>query len=105
MWLPNDIIADVDSVVRIYYIDSTMTKRWNDHRRSGELRLLTGWCWVTKNGDHHRQGFKTQTVCYRDAYYAIIKRSEAPRDQRSRLRIIDNHSNSSSSSSTNRRVA
>lgn len=73
MWLPQDIIASVDALARIHYIDAQMCKTWNTYRRAGELRLLTGWCWSAADG-RHRQGFKTKTVCYRDAYYTLVKR-------------------------------
>ena len=78
MWLPNHVIAEVDRVARIHYVDMEATARWNQHRREGELRLLTGWCWTAKNGRSFRQGFKTPTVAYRDAYYSLVSNTEAP---------------------------
>ena len=56
MWLPNDIIADVDRVARIYYVAVADTKLWNEHRREGELRLLTGWAWSTSTLRCARRG-------------------------------------------------
>ena len=89
MWLPNDIIEAVDAVCRIYYIDRDACMKWNEHRRSGELRLLTGWCWAAKTGREHRQGFKTMTVAYRDAYYAVVRRESTPHiSERAALRIV-----------------
>jgi hypothetical protein len=88
MWLPANIIADVDHVARIHYVDVGMCQRWNEHRRGGELRLLTGWCWTSKDGREFRQGFKTQTICYRDAYYSLVKREGAPPIARPRLRVV-----------------
>lgn len=85
MWLPAPIIADVDRVARIYYINSAMTKRWNDHRAKDELRLLTGWCWTARTGNHYRQGFKTPTVAYRDAWYELVAKRAAPTTPRLRL--------------------
>jgi len=41
MWLPNDILAEVDELATFRYIDLAETRRWNDHKRDGELRLLT----------------------------------------------------------------
>lgn len=89
MWLPSDIIRAVDARARIHYIDARMTASWNAHRRQGELRLLTGWAWVSREGGAYRLGFKTQTVCYRDAYYALIAKSNAPGlSVRPRLRVV-----------------
>jgi len=88
MWLPANIVADVEHVARIYYVGVNDTKLWNKHRRSGELRLLTGWCWTARKGYAFRQGFKTQTVAYRDAWYALVAHSEAPPIARPRLRVI-----------------
>lgn len=78
MWLPNDIVREVDKVARIRYINKHECENWNAHRKPGELRLLTGWEWIAKDGSAHCQGFKTQTVCYRNAYYALIRKEDAP---------------------------
>lgn len=88
MWLPANIIADVDRVARIYYVAVADTKAWNEHRRDGELRLLTGWCWSARGGGAFRQGFKTPTVAYRDAWYALVEKREAPAIARDRLRVV-----------------
>lgn len=89
MWLPNHITEAVDNVARIYYIDSTMTARWNATRKPSELRLLTGWCWESKSGGNRDrdfyQGFKTRTVAYRDAWYNLVARHATPRYSRIRL--------------------
>ena len=90
MWLPNDIVAAVDAVCRIYYIDRDACVKWNEHRREGELRLLTGWCWSVRSSTEHRQGFKTMTVAYRDAYYAVVLHETAPGIVRQRLRVVSN---------------
>lgn len=78
MWLPNDVIAEVERVAMVRYIDVMVCKRWNEHRRDGELRLLTGWMWQQRRGGLVRQGFKTRTVAIRDAYYVLVKHSEVP---------------------------
>lgn len=88
MWLPDNIVADVERVARIFYVNKQDTKAWNEHRRDGELRLLTGWCWTSRNGGHYRQGFKTRTVCYRDAWYVLVQGTEAPPVSRPRLRVV-----------------
>ena len=78
MWLPDAIIADVNRVARIHYVNRSDCIRWNEHREAGELRLLSGWCWTSKDRRSFRQGFKTMTVAYRDAWYALVKREAAP---------------------------
>jgi hypothetical protein len=88
MWLPDDVVAAVDRVARIHYVAKADTKLWNEHRRPGELRLLTGWCWTAKSGTAHRQGFKTKTVCLRDAWYVLVQHTEAPSVTRPRLRVV-----------------
>ena len=88
MWLPTNIIAEVDALARIYYIGMDACVQWNKHRHADELRLLTGWCWSSRDGASYRQGFKTQTVCYRDAYYTLIRHEVAP-ISRPRLRILN----------------
>jgi hypothetical protein len=86
MWLPNDIIAEVEAVARFRYVNVEDTKLWNENRREGELRLLTGWEWIARNGSASRQGFKTRTVCMRDAWYVLVRHAEAPRS--TRLRVV-----------------
>jgi hypothetical protein len=87
MWLPKDILVQVDDLATIRYIDLDETRMWNDHKRDGELRLLTGWCWEANDGSgDHRQGFKTITVAYRDAYYTLVRKQLAP----IRLRVARN---------------
>ena len=89
MWIPDNIIAEVNRVARIHYVDRAMCVRWNEHREAGDLRLLTGWCWTAKSNREFRQGFKTQTVAFRDAYYSLIKREAAPPIARPRLRVVE----------------
>lgn len=88
MWIPNNVIAEVDRVARIHYVDVEATKLWNANRRDGELRLLTGWCWTARNGKSFRQGLKTKTVCYRDCWYSLVSNSEMPAVVRHRLRVV-----------------
>ena len=90
MWLPDKIIEAVDQVARIYYLSSLDTQRWNTNRRSGEeLRMLTGWCWVAR-GDNgrHAQGYKTQTVAYRECWYALVHKEAAPLVRQERVRLV-----------------
>jgi hypothetical protein len=90
MWLPKIIIQEVDQVATIRYIDVTATERWNRYRHKDELRLLTGWAWIAKRGGEYRQGFKTQTVAYRDCYYALLRHQSAPGGTgRRRFRVVN----------------
>jgi hypothetical protein len=88
MWLPATVIAEVDEAARIIYIDVAATDRWNRHRHKDELRLLTGWAWIARVGGDYRQGFKTKTVAYRDAYYSLCRRQVAPGGNGTRSRRL-----------------
>ena len=88
MWLPDSIIAEVKAVARWRYVNQAETKLWNEHRREGELRLLTGWEWTARKGDRWQQGLKTETCCIRDAWYALVSESAAPPIARPRLRVV-----------------
>lgn len=78
MWLPDQTIEEVEKVARFRYISKVECELWNAQRKKGELRLLTGWEWISRNGMLHQQGLKTRTAAYRDAYYVLIKREAAP---------------------------
>jgi hypothetical protein len=86
MWLSAKVIADVGRVARVRYIGVIETQAWNEHRKDGELRLLTGWEWIARDGSRFQGGFKTQTVAYRDAWYALVAQAEQPRV--TRLRVV-----------------
>jgi hypothetical protein len=89
MWLPADIVKQVEKVARIRYVSRQECELWNANRRRNELRLLTGWEWIERGGDQHCQGFKTMTVAYRDAYYRLIKSEAAPSVAgRASLRVV-----------------
>jgi hypothetical protein len=83
MWFADSIIAEVDEVAVIRYLNQDDTRLWNEHRRKGEIRLFTGWQWIAKQGNRQQQGLKTKSAAYRDAYYALVKHQAAPR-----LRIV-----------------
>lgn len=74
----NDTIDEVERVARIYYLNKHQTKLWNDNKRGNELRLLTGWVWVSKANGQTRMGFKTRSVALRDAFYTLVKHKAAP---------------------------
>ena len=78
MWLSNDVVAAVERRARITYINKAQTAHWNRYRGEGELRLLTGWTWTSKDGRSYRQGFKTRTVALRDAWYELVRREAVP---------------------------
>lgn len=87
-WFPNNIIAEVDRLARITYLDRNACKLWNDNRRGNELRLLSGWMWTSRSTGEHRQGFKTISVCYRDAWYSLVQHRATPAVVRARLRVV-----------------
>jgi hypothetical protein len=90
MWLPDNIIKDVDRHARIYYLAKHDTQRWNENRRGPELRMLTGWCWVSRDGTgRYGQGLKTQTVAYREAWYALVHKAAAPLVGQERLKLVE----------------
>jgi hypothetical protein len=77
----NAIIDEIEEAVRIFRIDRTMAKTWNDHRRNNELRLLTGWTWSARDGSgRSKTGFQTYSAAARDAYYVVIKGHDQPFD-------------------------
>ena len=82
MWIANDIVAMVDEVAIIHYVDMQACAAWNKNRREGEIRLLTGWVWTAKIGSQYQQGLKSKTQCYRDAYYRLVLKRVAPALQR-----------------------
>jgi hypothetical protein len=83
MWIATGIIAEVDDVAIIRYVNQDETRRWNEHRRKGEMRLFTGWQWLSRQGNRQQQGLKTKSAAYRDAYYTLVRHKAAPR-----LRIV-----------------
>lgn len=85
MWLPNAILDQVDQLARFRYISAVDCERWNKHKAANELRMLTGYEWVSRDGKQSRAGFKTLTVAYRDAYYALVRDTVAPSFRRPRL--------------------
>ena len=86
MWIPKKVVDDVRRVARVRYVNVDETKTWNEHRKDGELRLLTGWEWIARDGTSFHGGFKTETVCVRDAWYVLVAQAEAPRV--TRLRVV-----------------
>ena len=86
---PIEVTAAVAHLARIHYVSVEDCRVWNANRRDGELRLLTGWCWSERRGEQrYRQGFKSMTVCTRDAYYHLVLGTEVPSLARPRLRVV-----------------
>jgi hypothetical protein len=88
MWVSKTIIDEVDRAARIFFIDMTMTARWNEHRRADEPRLMGGWAWEAKVGGESRTGIRSLTAAYIDAWYALIQKTEAPTYRRRRLQVV-----------------
>lgn len=88
MWLKDSVISDVERVALIRYVGVDECRRWNEHRREGELRLLTGWMWAAKRGRSYQHGFKTRTIALIDAWYHLVAETEAPAVDRPRLRVV-----------------
>jgi hypothetical protein len=88
VWLSTDIVKQVQRVARIYYVDKTQTKLWNDNRRGNELRMFTGWMYVDRRSGEVRQGMKTQSVAIREAFYAIVQKTASPNLASQKPRIV-----------------
>lgn len=72
------VAAEIKRVARVYYMDRTRARIWNDKRKGEELRSLTGFYWVSRIDSQHRSGFKTRSAAMRDAYYVLLEGREAP---------------------------
>lgn len=81
------IITEVGRVARIYYVDRNQTAAWNTHRREGELRLLTGWCWIAKHGDAYQMGMKTRSAAIRHCWYVLVHKAEEPGVRKRTLKL------------------
>ena len=64
MWIKSEIVDDVDRVARIWFISWDMAQAWNTKRREGELRMMTGWVWTSRDGKQERVAFRTMTAAY-----------------------------------------
>jgi hypothetical protein len=90
MWIPTNVLDAVNDVARIGYVDGSLCRRWNQQRREGELRLMTGWYWESRTARKFRQGFKTRSVAYRDCWYELVQQTSAPSFTRGpRLRVVE----------------
>jgi hypothetical protein len=67
------LVHDVEERVGIFYVDVKRRDAWNKSRPEGSLRLLTGWAFIERGGQHRiRGGFKSRSVAVREAYYAVL---------------------------------
>src|ERR1700752_2714785 len=80
MFFTQAITAEIERRARFCYFDVAQVRAWNLHRRGDELRLLTGWTWMARDGSAQRTGFKTISAAVRDAYYVLIQHREQPAD-------------------------
>lgn len=78
----NAILAEVGRHARFFNFDGQQVRSWNTHRRGEELRLVTGWTWMSRDGKQTRTGFKTISAAMRDAYYVLVQHREQPADVR-----------------------
>jgi hypothetical protein len=90
VWIPNNIMADVDRVARVHYIDFADCMAWNAKRdKATDLRLMSGWAWTSKDGTRWEQSLKSKTAAYIHAWYTLVAKREAPTiSRRPRLRVV-----------------
>jgi hypothetical protein len=77
VWLSDALIKDVqDANVRVFYLTREVAKAWNQNRKHGEPVVFTGFYW---SKDSKEGGpFKSESSCYRDAYYIIVLKTRPP---------------------------
>jgi hypothetical protein len=75
MWLPDKIVGEVKEHVRVFYVDWVMCRYWNESRTKGEPLIFSGWYW--SRGAREGGPFKSQSACYRDAWFRAVH-DEAP---------------------------
>jgi hypothetical protein len=83
MWLNKQLVTDVHERVRVFYVSWAAACHWNERRDKDEPRIFGGWYWAhgrTENGP-----FRSMSACYRDAWYKVVARTEAPRLYRREL--------------------
>jgi len=67
------LVEEVEERVGIFYVDVKRRDAWNKSRPEGSLRLLTGWAFIERGGQHRiRGGFKSRSVALREAYYTVL---------------------------------
>jgi hypothetical protein len=71
-------IDEVREIAEVFYLDRFTTHNWNQHLRRGELRVMGGWAWISKNRKKEQVGFRTPSAAYIDAYKVLIQESTEP---------------------------
>jgi hypothetical protein len=76
VWLPQAIITDVTEKVEVFYVTYAATRHWAEHREKGEPLVFSGWYWA--QGIREGGPFKSQSACYRDAWYRVVNKRTPP---------------------------
>jgi hypothetical protein len=76
MWLPNSLIAEVEDTVKVFYVNYATTRLWAEHREKGEPLVFSGWYWA--KGSVEAGPFKSQSACYRDAWFRMVVKRAPP---------------------------
>lgn len=74
--LKDSVIASVLSLATVTYIDRSAAQWWNKQRGRGEMQTFTGWYWSC--GPREEGPFRSESAAIRDAYYALVLRSDPP---------------------------
>jgi hypothetical protein len=76
MWLPNKIVDDVKDAVQVFYLPYSYCRYWAEHRAPGEPLVFSGWYWA--QGAREAGPFKSQSACFRDAWYRAVTHKRPP---------------------------
>ena len=76
MWISNSIQDEVRHAVRVFYVPYAATLLWKEHRAKGEPLVFSGWYWA--KGAREGGPFRSQSACYRDAWYRCCRDSPPP---------------------------
>jgi hypothetical protein len=76
MWLPNVIVKETSNAVKVFYVGYAVTRLWAAEREKGEPLVFSGWYWA--NGTREGGPFKSQSACYRDAWFNVVRRVAPP---------------------------
>ena len=76
MWLPDKYVTAVRDRARVFYLPWDVCRYWNADRKRGEPLVFSGWYWAHENIE--RGPFKSQSACYRDAWYRLVQDEVPP---------------------------
>ena len=79
MWIPRTMVEEVDRICRVFYVTQALTKRWNDGRRPGDPRVMSGWVVVNRATGEEMSGLKSPTTAYIQAHQRWIARQPMPK--------------------------